>query len=60
MRYLKVNPMAPNHQEFRASMSRNRRKEVKSKVAKRMDRPHKQELIDNGYNKLMAFFFPGF
>ncbi|AHK11715.1 hypothetical protein S141_69 [Shewanella sp. phage 1/41] len=29
---------------------------VKSKVAKRMDRPHKQEQMQRGHDKLSKFF----
>lgn len=57
MRYIKMND-GPNRAERRNMSHRIRRVEVKSRIAKRMDRPHKQEVIDSGYNKVMNFFFP--
>ncbi len=38
-------------------MSQNKHgKKVKSKVAKRMDRPHKLEMMQRGHDKLSKFF----
>lgn len=46
-----------NRHERRKSASLNRRKEVKSSNAKRMDRPSKLDTINAGYEKLNQFFF---
>ena len=57
MRYIQMNS-GPNRAERRSMSHRIRRAEVKSRVAKCMDRPHKMDIIDAGYNKTMNFFFP--
>ena len=59
MRYLKI-MSGPNRAERRAASHRMRRAEVKSKAAKKMDRPHKMDIIDAGYTKLQNLFFPTF
>ncbi len=57
MRYLQMS--AGMDRASRRKQSHDiRRAEVKSHAAKRMDRPHKQDLIDSGYNKIQDFFFP--
>ncbi|WDR22584.1 hypothetical protein PJM40_0085 [Salmonella phage vB_SenP_UTK0002] len=57
MRFIQMNS-GPNRAERRKASHNIRRAEVKSRVAKRMDRPHKMDIIDAGYNKTMNFFFP--
>lgn len=55
MRFIKIS-QGPNRAERRQSLHQARKFEVKSKSAKRMDRPEKLEIINNGYEKLCNFF----
>ncbi len=55
MRYIKMN-QGPNRSERRQSSHQARKLEVKSRNAKRMDRPEKLEIVNNGYQKLSNFF----
>jgi hypothetical protein len=57
MRYIQIH-QGPNRAERRASSRQMRRMEKTNKNSKRMNRPHKMEIINSGYEKIQNSFFP--